>query len=59
MNRKLYFNSFIEIYENLNNAIHKAGGSGVTLESLNKMTAAELLEMLATNNIEFVYTRGC
>lgn len=56
--RKMFFNSFVGMYESLNDAVHKAGGSGFSLDKLNEMSAADLLECLATNSIKFVCTKS-
>jgi hypothetical protein len=50
--------ALLEIYESLRLAVEEAGGSseGFTCDYLKKMTAVELLIILATNDIRFIYT---
>ena len=47
--------ALIKLLDNLNREADKAGGSGWTLEQLEKMTAADLLCTLCTNNLRFKY----
>lgn len=55
--RKLFFNEFISMYESLNEAVYEAGGCAFSLAKLNEMTAAELMEELATNHIRFTFVK--
>jgi len=59
MNEQLIYNG-IEMYESLMKAIDKAGGSPnhFDLESLRKMTVLELMSLLCTNGIRFVYVES-
>lgn len=54
VNKNNIINNFIKGYINFDEVVQKAGGI-YPLERLNEVTAAELLEALATNHIEFVY----
>ena len=49
--------ALIKMINNLNQETDKAGGVGWTLESLENMTAADLLCTLCTNSIKFKYER--
>lgn len=45
--------SFIEILDSLNKSCKKVGGSGFDLKELERISAADLLATLSTNNIRF------
>lgn len=47
---------FLEIYESLQTAVHKAGGAGYSVHELSNMTVVDLIQRLATNNVRFIYT---
>lgn len=49
--------ALIKMINNLNQETDKAGGVGWTLESLENMTAADLLCTLCTNSIKFKFER--
>lgn len=55
--RKELFNDFVGIYESLQDAIHEAGGSGMSLERLNEINSRTLLSVLFDNYIKFIYTK--
>lgn len=54
--RKIVFQGSIEIFESLNKAVNEAGGIGFSPDRIEEMSASELLSILATNNVRFVYT---
>ena len=55
MNSEKRIGLALELYENLNREVNRAGGVGWNWNQLNNLTAAELIVILATNDIKFVY----
>ena len=53
--RKHLVKSAIEIKSSLDKAMDKAGGAPLTADQLDNITALELLSLLATNKVKFVY----
>jgi hypothetical protein len=47
---------FLEMYESLQTAVHRAGGAGYSVHELGNMTVVDLIQRLATNNVRFIYT---
>ena len=45
----------IEMFDNLNTTIDEAGGSRFTWNQLQHMSVAELIMVLSTNNVKFIY----
>jgi len=57
MNKELRYKVFrgaVAIMESFNKAVQESGGCGFSIETLENMSAAELLEILCTNDIGFV-----
>ncbi len=52
--RKTTMEHGIEMYESLNVAVDKAGGSPFLISDLKTMTVLELFSTLAPNNVRFV-----
>jgi hypothetical protein len=57
MMTKEHVQDFLEMYDSLRNSINDAGGSGSSFsaEKLKDLTVTELITMLATNKIRFIY----
>jgi len=57
MMTKEHVQDFLEMYDSLRNSIGDAGGSGSSFsaEKLKDLTVTELITMLATNKIRFIY----
>lgn len=49
--------TLVNIVVNLNLEVQKAGGTGWDYDQLERMSALELLKIIAPNNITFKYTR--
>jgi len=45
----------LEAYESLNKCVYDAGGSGFSAEQLDEMSALDLIFLLSTNRIRFMY----
>lgn len=57
MMNKEHVKDFLEMYDSLRNSIGDAGGSGSSfdVERLDEVTALDMITMLATNKIRFIY----
>ena len=48
----------LKVVDQFNATMRKAGSMGFTVEDLEKMTAIELICLIAPNGISFVYNKG-
>jgi len=56
VNIKMIVEKSIEMYCSLGRSVDEAGGAGWSIETLSEMTVMDLISILGTNNVRFVYT---